>query len=51
MPVKNGEPQEAQRIYTNLGEQIGAASVGAVANGHLFIGSIFDPKILDCTLP
>jgi arylesterase/paraoxonase len=51
MPVKNGEPQEAQRIYTNLGEQIGAASVGAAQNGHLFIGSIFDPKILDCTLP
>ncbi len=51
MPVKNGEPQEAQRIYTNLGEQIGAASVGTVADGHLFIGSIFDPKILDCTLP
>jgi arylesterase/paraoxonase len=51
LPVKNGEPREAQRIYTNLGEQIGAASVGATANGHLYIGSIFDPKILDCTFP
>lgn len=51
LPVKNGVPQEVQRIYTNLGQEIGASSVGAVADGHLFIGSIFDPKILDCTLP
>ena len=48
LPVKNGEPQEARRVYADLGKQIGAASVGAVADGHLFIGSIFDPKILDC---
>ena len=48
LPVKNGEPQEARRVYADLGQQIGAASVGAVAGGHLFIGSIFDPKILDC---
>ncbi|MEI9929635.1 MAG: SMP-30/gluconolactonase/LRE family protein [Rhizomicrobium sp.] len=51
IPVKSGELRDAQQIYANLGEQIGAASVGAVAGGHLFIGSIFDPKILDCTLP
>ncbi|HVU22237.1 MAG TPA: SMP-30/gluconolactonase/LRE family protein [Rhizomicrobium sp.] len=51
LPVKNGVPRAAQRIYSNLGQEIGAASVGAVADGHLFIGSIFDPKILDCTLP
>ena len=51
LPVKNGVPQDAQRVYTNLGQEIGASSVGAVADGHLFIGSIFDPKILDCTLP
>jgi len=48
LPVKNGAPQEARRVYADLGKQIGAASVGAVAGGHLFIGSIFDPKILDC---
>ncbi len=51
LPVKNGEPQEARRVYADLGKQIGAASVGAVAGGHLFIGSIFDPKILDCRVP
>jgi arylesterase/paraoxonase len=49
--VAGGIPQTAVPIYTNLGRQIGAASVGATADGHLFIGSIFDPKILDCRLP
>jgi arylesterase/paraoxonase len=49
MPVKVGEPQYAQLIYADLGHQIGAASVGATANGHLFIGTFLDSKILDCT--
>ena len=49
--VKDGIPQSAARVYANPGQQIGAASVGAVAQGHLFIGSIFDPKILDCRVP
>jgi arylesterase/paraoxonase len=48
--VKDGIPQSADRVYADLGAQIGAASVGATARGHLFIGSIFDPKILDCAL-
>lgn len=49
--VRNALPVEAAPVYTNLGEQIGAASVGAVVGKHLLIGSVFDPKILDCTLP
>jgi arylesterase/paraoxonase len=49
--VLGGIPQSAARVYADLGGQIGAASVGAVAQGHLFVGSIFDPKILDCRLP
>jgi arylesterase/paraoxonase len=49
--IKSGIPQSATRVYANLGEQIGAASVGAVVHDHLFIGSIFDPKVLDCRLP
>ena len=49
--VKNGIPQSATLVYANLGEQIGAASVGVLADGHLFIGSPFDHKILDCQLP
>ena len=29
---------------------IGAASVGAVMGDQLLIGSVFDPKMLDCTM-
>lgn len=49
--VAGGIPQTAEPIYTNPGREIGASSVGAVADGHLFIGSVFDPKVLDCRLP
>lgn len=49
--VAGGIPQEAIAVYTDLGGNIGAASVGAVAKNRLFIGSIFDAKILDCRLP
>ena len=47
--VQNGIPQSVSLIYANLGEEIGASSVGATADGHLLIGSPFDSKILDCT--
>ena len=46
-----GIPQSATEVYANAGQQIGAASVAVAAQDHLFIGSIFDPKILDCRLP
>jgi arylesterase/paraoxonase len=49
--VRGGIPQSSAMVYANSGAEIGAASVGAVDKGHLFIGSIFDPKILDCRLP
>ncbi|MGC9954011.1 MAG: hypothetical protein ABSD21_07015 [Rhizomicrobium sp.] len=49
--VKNGIPQTASLIYANMGDEIGGSSVGAVADGHLLIGSPFDRKILDCRLP
>lgn len=48
--VTGGMPASAETVYENDGSQIGASSVGAAFNGHLYIGSIFDPKILDCTL-
>jgi arylesterase/paraoxonase len=51
IPVKDGKSQSAQLIYANMGQPIGAASIGAVAQDHLFIGSVFDPKILECRLP
>jgi arylesterase/paraoxonase len=49
--VHDGIPQAASLVYANMGEEIGASSVGAVADGHLLIGSPFDNKILDCRLP
>jgi len=48
--ILHGLPVSARRVYVNRGEEIGAASVGAVHEGHLYIGSAFDPKILDCAL-
>ena len=48
--VQNGIPQAVSLVYANLGEEIGASSVGATADGHLLIGSPFDSKILDCTM-
>lgn len=50
LPVANGAPGPAKLVYADLGSGIGAASVGAAASGHLYIGSIFAPKILDCRL-
>ncbi|HEY0282440.1 MAG TPA: hypothetical protein VGC27_07445, partial [Rhizomicrobium sp.] len=49
--VHDGMPQAASLVYANMGEEIGAASVGATADGHLLIGSPFDDKLLDCTPP
>jgi arylesterase/paraoxonase len=49
--VHDGIPQAAWLVYANMGEEIGASSVGATADGHLLIGSPFDNKILDCRLP
>ncbi len=35
-------------IYYNLGEEISGASVGASVGNRLLIGSVFEPKIVDC---
>jgi arylesterase/paraoxonase len=51
LAMKDGIPNSAIRVYADLGHEIGAASVGAAADGKLFIGSIFDPKVLECRLP
>jgi len=48
--VVNGNPSGFSAIYTGLGTRIGGASIGTFADGQLLIGSVFDPKILDCTL-
>lgn len=48
--VVGGIPASATTVYANLGEQVSGSSVGAVLGGHLYIGSIFGPGILDCAL-
>ncbi len=48
--LSGGIPQSALPVYTNMGDQIGGAGVGAVVDGHLFIGSPLDSKLLDCRM-
>lgn len=38
-----------ETIYYNLGDEISGVTVGASLEKRLLIGSIFEPKILDCT--
>ena len=49
--LRHGIPLSADALYTNKGEEISAAGTAAAsANGHVFIGSALDKKILDCAL-
>jgi len=41
---------DLEEIYLNTGEEISGSSVGAVHNNRMLIGTVFDPKILDCQL-
>jgi arylesterase/paraoxonase len=49
--VERGVPASASLVYANAGDQIGAASVGAIAGRQLFIGTTLDSKVLACALP
>ena len=40
-----------QEIYVGTGEEFSAASVAAVYNGEMLLGTIFDAKLLRCRLP
>ncbi len=51
LATADGVPQSAVPVYVDAGRELGAGSVGVAAGKSLFIGSIFDPKILDCRLP
>jgi arylesterase / paraoxonase len=42
---------EARQVYLNLGEEISGSSVAAVHNGRMLIGSVFEPKYLNCAAP
>ena len=48
--LAGGVPQAANTVYANDGSGIGAATVGAVSGKRLFIGSVFDRKLLACTM-
>jgi arylesterase/paraoxonase len=48
--VKDGIPQDAKLVYANMGDEIGASSVGVVSGKTLLIGSAYDRKILTCTM-
>ncbi|MBW1813499.1 MAG: hypothetical protein JRJ39_07440 [Deltaproteobacteria bacterium] len=37
-----------KEVYLNKGDELSAASVAAVRGRRMLIGSVFDPKILDC---
>ncbi|HUJ03897.1 MAG TPA: SMP-30/gluconolactonase/LRE family protein [Rhizomicrobium sp.] len=48
--VFDGVPHSSVAIFTSTGKEIGASSVGAVMGDQMLIGSVFDPKILSCTM-
>ncbi len=48
--VFDGFPHAYTPVFTSLGKEIGASSVGAVSGDQLLIGSVFDPKVLDCKM-
>lgn len=48
--VFDGVPHSSFPVFTSTGKEIGAASIGAVMDDQMLIGSVFDPKILDCTM-
>ncbi len=46
----HGDGADVKEVYLDLGEQISAASVGAVRGTRLLIGAIADAKFLDCRM-
>ena len=48
--VAGGIPVSAATIYANLGEEVSGSSVGVTFAGHLYIGTVYGPGVLDCAL-
>jgi Arylesterase len=44
-----GRPQSQETVFADDGKLIGAASSVVHTDGHLFIGSMLDDKLLDCS--
>jgi arylesterase / paraoxonase len=42
---------EARQVYLDTGAEISGSSVAAVHNGRMLVGSVFEPKFLNCTQP
>jgi arylesterase/paraoxonase len=47
----SAEKGAARQVYLNMGEEISGSSVAAVHNGRMLVGSVFEPKYLNCTEP
>lgn len=47
--LANGVPTAAEPIFSNNGNEIGAAAAVSAAGNRLFIGSGLDDKVLECT--
>ncbi|MEH6549313.1 MAG: SMP-30/gluconolactonase/LRE family protein [Pseudomonadales bacterium] len=50
-PDATGLLESAERVYTSMGDDIGASSVAVNYAGKLYIGSITSPFILTCDTP
>jgi arylesterase/paraoxonase len=48
--LSGGIPASTVPVYINLGEQVSGSSVGVTFAGHLYIGSVYGPGVLDCSL-
>ena len=50
LSIAGGRLMRAVPIYVDKGGELGSATVGAAFDGHLYIGTVYDNKILDCVL-
>ncbi len=48
--VAGKQDSEFKEVYLNMGEELSGSSVAAVRGNRMFVGAVFDPFILDCTL-
>lgn len=47
----SAEKGEARQVYLDMGDEISGSSVAAVHNDRMLIGSVFEAKYLNCTVP
>ena len=50
LEARTGNGYRVDEIYLDSGAQISGASVAAVKGSRMLIGSVFEPKFLDCQL-